>query len=156
MAQLDGFDDFSWRADPAVPRFQDSGAIVFMDGECVLCMTGARLIDRFDQTRLIGISPTQSALGTAILKHFGMASEDPESWLVLDNGRAYTALDAIIHLGRRIGGVGHLLRIFGVLPKPLRDWLYHRIARNRYTVLGRRNTCMLPTPSLQARLIEPD
>ena len=156
MAQLDGFDDFSWRTDPAVPRFQDSGTVVFMDGECVLCMSGARLIDRFDRKRQIGISPTQSVLGNAILKHFGMAPEDPDSWLVLDNGAAYTALDAIIHLGSRIGGIGHLLRIFSVLPKPLRDWLYHRIARNRYAILGRRKTCELPTRSLQARLIVPD
>jgi predicted DCC family thiol-disulfide oxidoreductase YuxK len=155
MAQFDGFNEFSWRTDPAVPRFRDSGTIAFMDGACVLCMTGARMIDRFDSTREVGISPTQSDLGNAILKHFDMAPEDPDSWLVLDNGRAYTALDAIIHLGRKIGGIGNVLRIFSILPKPLRDWLYRRLARNRFAILGRRRTCELPTPTLQARLIEP-
>ena len=147
---------FSWRTDPSVPDFNDAGTIAFMDGECVLCMTGARMIDRFDRSRLIGISPTQSVLGKAILNHFGMSPSDPDSWLVLHQGRAYKALDAIIHLGRIIGGVGHLLRILTILPKPARDWLYRRIARNRYALLGRRSTCELPTPSLQSRLVEPD
>ena len=147
-------DAFSWRLDPSVPDFEDSGTIAFMDGECVLCMAGARLIDRFDRTGTIGICPTQSSLGQAILQHFDMSPEDPDSWLVLDKGRAYTALDAIIHLGRVTGGIGHMARIFSVLPKAARDWVYFRIARNRYALWGRRHSCDLPTPTLRARLIK--
>ena len=155
MIHLADFAAFSWRTDPSVPAFSDEGTVAFMDGECVLCMAGARLIDRMDRTGQIGVCPTQTDLGRAMLTHFGMSPEDPDSWLVIRDGHAYTALEAIIVLGRAVGGVASLVRVLGVLPKPLRDWLYHRIARNRYALLGRRNTCELPTPSLQARLVEP-
>ena len=126
-----------------------------MDGECVLCMTGARMIDRLDRAGKIGISPTQTPLGRAILTHFGMSVEDPDSWLVLHRGHAYTALEAIILLGRVIGGFASVLRVFSVLPMPIRNWLYKRLAYNRFALLGRRQVCTLPTPSLRARLVEP-
>ncbi|MEL7467060.1 MAG: DCC1-like thiol-disulfide oxidoreductase family protein [Pseudomonadota bacterium] len=138
-----------------MPDFTDTGTIAVMDGECVLCMAGARLIDTFDKSATVGICPAQTPLGTALLAHFGMAPDDPETWLVLDGGKAHESLDGIIHLGRRIGGIGWLLQVFRILPRPARDWLYRRIARNRYAFFARRETCTLPTPSLRKRLIEP-
>lgn len=155
MAQMSGFAEFSWRTDTSVPEFDDTGTIAFMDGDCVLCMVGARLIDRFDGSRQIGIAPTQSPLGKAVLGHFGMSPDHPESWLVLDCGRSYESMEAIIHLGNRIGGVGRVLSVLRLLPLPARNWLYRRIARNRFSLLGRRTTCTLPTQRLRDRLIEP-
>ncbi|MEM9062264.1 MAG: DUF393 domain-containing protein [Pseudomonadota bacterium] len=145
---------YSWRSDPTVPAFSDDGTIAVMDGACVLCMFGARLIDTFDRTGSVGICPAQTPLGAALLNHYGMAPDDPDTWLVLDRGTAYESLDAIIHLGRRIGGVGWLLQIFRLLPRTARHWLYQRIARNRYALFARRDTCTLPTPRLQNRLVE--
>lgn len=155
MTSLVGYAEYSWRSNASVPAFDDAGTVAFMDGECVLCMTGARLLDRMDRAGRIGISPTQTPLGRAMLAHFGMSATDPDSWLVLHQGKAYTALEAIILLGRVIGGPAALLRVLVILPKPARNWLYHRIARNRYALLGRRDVCELPTRSLQARLVQP-
>lgn len=155
MADASGTDVFTWRTDPAVPAFQDTGTIAVMDGECVLCMFGARMIDRLDRSGMIRITPAQTPLGAALLQHHGYAPDDPDTWLVLDQGRAYVALDAMIHLGRSIGGIGRALQVLRLLPKPARDWLYQRIARNRYALFSRRQVCTLPTPSLQARLVQP-
>ena len=38
-------------------------------------------------------------------------------------------------------------------PRPVRDWLYLRMARNRYALLGRTDLCALPDRELRARLI---
>jgi hypothetical protein len=40
------------------------------------------------------------------------------------------------------------------LPRGLRDWLYDRVARNRYAWFGRDEACLLPTPELAARLLD--
>lgn len=146
---------YTWREDPAVPAFDDTHTIAVMDGECALCMWGARMIDRFDREGAIRIAPSQTPLGAALLKHHGFAPGDPESWLVLDQGRAYASLDGVVQIGRRIGGIARGLQVLNVLPKPFRDWLYRRIARNRYAFFKRRAVCTLPTASLQSRLIEP-
>lgn len=146
---------YSWRTDPSVPAFDDQGVVAVMDGSCVVCMAGARLIDRFDTSGRVGICPAQTALGSALLEHFGMQPDDPETWLVLDRGVAYHSLDGVIHIGRAVGGVGWLLQVLRILPGPARDWLYRRIARNRFALFGRRDVCTLPTPGLRERLIEP-
>ena len=86
----------SYRNDPAVPSFDDTRPLTVMDGECALCSTGARLIARFDKSGEIRICRAQTKLGRALLQHYGLSADDPESWLYIVDGRAYTSLDAMI------------------------------------------------------------
>nr|WP_322788868.1 DCC1-like thiol-disulfide oxidoreductase family protein [Aliiroseovarius halocynthiae] len=48
---------------------------------------------------------------------------------------------------------GKLACVLRLLPKPIRDWLYQRVARNRYRLFGHRDMCALPDPTFQKRLI---
>ena len=145
---------YSYRNQPGIPAFDDSGPIAFMDGDCVLCTAGARLIARHDRSGGIRICPVQSELGRAMLSHFGIDPESPESWLYLEDGVAHVSLDAVIRLGARIGGLGRALLVLRVLPRPVRDWLYRRIARNRYALFGKTDMCAVPDPKLRARLLD--
>ena len=132
---------FSYRADANVPPFDDSAPVAFMDGECTLCSFGARMVHRLDRTNTFRICPVQTPLGAAMLTHLGIDPENPWTWVLLEEGQAYHGFDALMHLGKRTGGLGHVLRLFGILPRPLRDWLYIRVARNRYAMFGRKEMC---------------
>ena len=145
---------FSYRSDPAVPAFDDSGPVAVMDGECALCSFGARLIARFDRREEVRICRVQTPLGRALLRHYGLDPADPESWLFLEDGRAHTSLDGMIRAGRRVGGVGWLLQPLRLVPRPVQDRLYVRLARARYRLFGRAEMCALPDPRLRARLME--
>lgn len=145
---------YSYRQDPTVPAFDDEGPIAFMDGACTLCTFGARLIARFDRKDRIRICRVQSPLGQAMLTHYGLEPDDPDSWMLLVDGRAHTSLDAMIRAGRLVGGVGLLLQTLHILPRPVQDWMYRRIARNRYALFGQTDMCTLPDPALRARLME--
>ena len=147
-------DPYSYKQDPGVPEFDDGRPVVFMDGDCVLCTTGARLIARLDSKEEFRICPVQSPTGAAVLRHYGLKPDDPATWLYLVDGRAYTSMDAMIRVGVRIGGPGRLLICLRVLPRPLQDWLYRRIALNRYRLLGRTDMCAVAGPALRARLME--
>lgn len=145
---------YSYRSDPTVPDFDDSGPVTVMDGNCAVCSTGARLIARFDRRGEFRICRLQTELGQALLAHYGMDPEDPESWLYLEDGQAHRSLDAIIRAGRRMGGPGWLLQPLRLLPRSVRDWLYVKLARNRYRLFGRSDMCALPDEGLRARLME--
>lgn len=147
-------DRSSYRSDPLVPNFDDSGPIVFMDGDCALCTRGARIIARLDRAQEFRICPTQSEIGRAVLTHYGFDPDDPDTWLYLADGMPFASLDAMIRVGRRLGGIGHILGIFSVLPRSVQDWLYRRLARNRYRLFGRTQMCSTPDPALRARLME--
>jgi len=145
---------YSYRLDDTVPRFDDTLPLTVMDGECALCSAGARLIARFDKAREFRICRVQSKLGAALLRHYGLDADNPESWLYIVDGRAYTSLDGMIRAGSRLGGAGWVLQPLRLLPRPVQNWLYRRLARNRYRLFGRKDICALPDPELRARLME--
>ncbi len=145
---------YSYRQDAAVPAFDDAGPITVMDGHCVLCSAGARLIARFDRAGEFRICRAQTPLGQALLRHYGLSPDDPESWLFIVDGRAFTSLDAMIRVGRRLGGPGWMLQPLRLVPRALQDWLYRKLATNRYHLFGRIDMCSLPDPALRRRIME--
>ena len=153
MAELRARPLYSYRDDPAVPRFDDGGPIAIMDGDCTLCASGARIIARLDRQSDFRIGRTQSPIGTALVRHYGLEPNDPETWLFIEDGQAYSGMEAIIRIGARLGGPGRLLGAMRVIPRSAREWLYRRIARNRFR-FGRTDICALPDKELQARLLE--
>lgn len=144
---------FSFRDDPEVPAFDDGAPLAVMDAECAVCSWGARMIHRLDRSRSVRICPIQSPLGAALLRHYGLEPVDPTTWLFIDEGVAHRDFEAVIHAARRFGGWGRLATVLLILPQPLRDWGYRRLARNRYALFGRGDMCALPDPEFQKRLL---
>ncbi|MFM7333563.1 MAG: thiol-disulfide oxidoreductase DCC family protein [Tabrizicola sp.] len=144
---------YSYRTDRAVPSFDDSAPVAVMDADCAICSWGARMIHRLDRAGTTRICPIQSPLGTALLRHYGLDPQDPASWLFLDEGQAHKNSEAVLHAGHRYGGFGHLTFVLRLIPKHPRDWLYIRLARNRYRLFGRADLCALPDPALQRRIL---
>lgn len=48
---------------------------------------------------------------------------------------------------------GRALSVIGFVPRKISDTVYDFIARNRYSISGKR-ACPLPSPALKARLVE--
>lgn len=144
---------YSFRDDPSVPTFDDSAPIAVMDAECAICSWGARMIHRLDHTGQVRICPIQSRLGAALLRHYGLEPKDPSSWVFIDEGLPHIDFEAVLHAGWRFGGWGRLTAVLRVFPRPVRDWLYQRVARNRYAVFGRSDMCAIPDVAFQKRLL---
>ncbi|MEM7546136.1 MAG: DCC1-like thiol-disulfide oxidoreductase family protein [Pseudomonadota bacterium] len=145
---------YSFRTDPVVPRFAYDAPFAVMDGKCAICSRGARMIHRYDRSGAIRIITAQSALGRALLAHYDCAPDDPDTWLYADHGLAYGSFDAMARMGARCGGWLRLFAIFRLLPCGVQDWLYRRLARNRYALFGQGDLCAIPDPGLRARIIE--
>lgn len=143
----------SYRQDDAVPDFPDDGPVCVMDAQCALCARGAMWISRHDHAEKFRIVPLQSNLGKSLIQHYGMAPDDPTSWLLIDDGYGYVSTDAILRVAGHLGGLWRIYSIFWIVPRPLRDWAYGLVARNRYRWFGTGDMCALPSPALQRRLL---
>ncbi len=141
----------SYRDDPAVPSFDDSHALFVFDGICVLCSGGAGWVMRHDKAGKVNFASMQSPLGQALYAHYGVVPD--ESYLLIANGRAFTASRGYFELCKILGGAWHALRIGTVIPEIGRDWLYALVARNRYRWFGKTEYCGLLTPEQRARLL---
>ena len=142
---------YAYRDDPNVPAFDDSKALFVFDGVCVLCSGGAAWLMRFDQKQRINLTSAQGLLGQALYAHFGLQMD--ESYLLIDGGRAYSASAGYLQLCKVLGGPWHLLRIGGLIPSAIRDWVYAHIARNRYRWFGKTEFCALLNEDQKRRLI---
>jgi predicted DCC family thiol-disulfide oxidoreductase YuxK len=132
---------------------QTDHPIAVMDATCALCSWGARMIHRLDRAGDIKIAPIQSDAGAALMRDNGLDPLDPDSWLFIENGTVWRDFDAVIRVGERSGGLGQFCTVLRLIPRPVRDWLYRRMARNRYTMFGGGDMCALPDPAFRARLL---
>jgi predicted DCC family thiol-disulfide oxidoreductase YuxK len=74
--------------------------------------------------------------------------------VILVEGAAwYTESDAALRIMRRLAWPWPLLCVLAVVPRPLRDWGYRVVARNRFHWFGRPEFCMVPTPELRERFL---
>ncbi|MEM7497278.1 MAG: DCC1-like thiol-disulfide oxidoreductase family protein [Pseudomonadota bacterium] len=145
--------DYAWRGDPSVPAWDEARILLVMDGDCALCSAAARRIALWDGADKIRITTAEGPLGRALLRLYGLDADDPATWLMIEDGRAYGSLDAMLRLAPRLK---RWTRVFGalrVLPVAVQDWLYARIARNRYALFGRDDLCALPPEALRRRLV---
>jgi len=129
------------------------GPVVVFDGVCVLCNGWVRFLLRHDRQRRYRFAAMQTPTGRALLAAHGLDPDDPASFLLVGNGRAWRETDAIVRVATGLGGAWRATWILMAVPRPLRDGLYRTIARNRYRLFGRHESCVLPAPGHEDRFL---
>ena len=87
------------------------------------------------------------------MREFGIDPDDAATFIFISDGEALTKSDAALKLAEHLGGGWRALRLFRFLPRPVRDWGYDILARNRYRWFGRYDTCMVPSTENRDRFI---
>jgi predicted DCC family thiol-disulfide oxidoreductase YuxK len=141
VVTLDSFASYSYRDDPSVPKFPDDKPLIVFDGVCVLCNGFARFVAKRDSANRFRFAEAQSPLGGALFRHYGLDDIDFETNLLVQDGRASGRMEAFARILAQLGGPWPAAKIVLALPRPARDWLYDRIAKNRYRIFGRYETC---------------
>lgn len=144
---------FSYQQDRDVPSFDDSYWHVVMDETCGLCARAALRIARADKSDRVRIVPVGSQLGQSLMRHYGFDPHNPESWLLLREGKAFGGSSAALKLFPSLSVFYAPMLILYGLPAPWRDTLYIALARTRYRWFGRADLCAIPDPRVQARLV---
>ena len=127
--------------------------IVVFDGVCNLCAHSVQFILRHEADARLHFAAVQSPAGTKLLGDHGFPAEDVKTFVLVADGKAYTRSDAAIRVSAYLRGGWKLLGLVRVIPRPIRDWMYDRVARNRYRWFGKTEACMIPTPELRSRFL---
>ena len=141
---------YSYRLDPDVPEFPDDKPLFVFDGYCVLCSTGASWLMRQGRGR-VRFASAQSPLGAALCRHYG--TDPDKTYLLIANGAAAGESTGYLRLCRLLGGWWRLPLVFGLIPRPVRDWAYRIVARNRYQWFGKVEQCALLTEDERAQML---
>jgi predicted DCC family thiol-disulfide oxidoreductase YuxK len=136
-----------------LPLPEAAQGLILFDGVCNLCNTSVQFILLRDKKGYFAFAPLQSAVGQAVMAHHKLPTEALESVLLLENGRLYTHSTAALRIARRLTGLWPILYVGVIIPKILRDGLYHWIARNRYRWFGKQEACIMPRPEWKNRFL---
>lgn len=128
---------------------------VFYDGQCGLCHRAVRFLIAEDDTPggafrfapLGGETFQASILNPSVL---------PDSLVLLsDDGRILVRSRAVLHAGRRLGGLWRVLAwLGGLLPTTLLDYGYKAVAAVRYRFPAPpQDACPVAAPDLRSRLL---
>jgi predicted DCC family thiol-disulfide oxidoreductase YuxK len=130
----------------------DRPVIVF-DSHCLLCSANVRFILKHDRRRHFRMASMQSKAGAALYRRFGIDPGDPETLILVEGDRALRDSDAVLTIWSGLGWPWRAAAVARIVPAALRDPLYRWVARNRYRLFGRSDTCWLPDPDLADRFL---
>jgi len=114
--------------------------------------------DRADVFRFASL---QSDFAKRVLARYGLTPDGLDTmYVVFQHGESYEQVlsrsDAALAVAQRLSGIWRLIGEIGrILPRFFRDLIYNRIARNRYRIFGKYDTCPLPTPEQSAKFLDP-
>ena len=133
--------------------------LVLYDGVCGLCNRLNTFLLPRDVDAVFAFASLQSEAAQSLLKRFGKATDSLDTFYIVTNYRSASPVllsksRAALFVLTTLGGFWRWLAVFGVMPTRLLDRGYDVIARNRYRVLGRHDTCPIPSPEYKARFID--
>ncbi|TNE28739.1 MAG: DUF393 domain-containing protein [Bacteroidetes bacterium] len=129
-----------------------SGPLLFYDGHCALCNGAVSFILKRDVRVQFKMAPLQGVTAQSFLnKHPELAGLD--SLILLHKGKVYTQSDAALHCASIIGKGWQLTKIFYLIPRGFRNWVYDGIAKVRYRWFGKYEACPLPPPEWRSQFL---
>jgi predicted DCC family thiol-disulfide oxidoreductase YuxK len=131
----------------------DENLVLLFDGVCNLCNGLVQFVIKRDRLGKFRFGALQSAPGRKILKTLKLPVQDLETLVLIKDGKALIKSTAGLTLLRELGGFWGWFYVFMVIPVPVRDWVYDLIAKSRYSIFGRTEACMIPTPDLKSRFL---
>ncbi|MES2820092.1 MAG: thiol-disulfide oxidoreductase DCC family protein [Pseudomonadota bacterium] len=139
------------------PPFVKPGErVVLFDGVCRLCNGWATFLIRHDHARHFRLASVQSAEGQAILRFYALPTEHFDTMAYVEGSQLHVRSEALLRIVSQLPGAWRLLRVLRLVPAWLRNFLYDRIARNRYRLFGRYDSCLLPSADHAARFLRDD
>jgi len=126
--------------------------LILFDGECNFCDHSVQFIIKHDKQALYRFASIQSNVGQEIIKKYHVPT-NIDSLILLEKDRCYYKSSAALKICRNLKGGWKTLYGLLLVPKPIRDYLYTIVARNRYKWFGKKDACILPSPEIRKKFL---
>ena len=128
-------------------------SVVLFDGVCNLCNSSVNWLIDHDKKNQFQFASLQSDYGKKVVAQFNLKGDYLDTVLLLEDGKVYMRSEAVLRIGKKLGGGYSLLYGFVIIPAFVRDFFYNIVARNRYRWFGKQDACRMPTPEMKAKFL---
>ncbi len=126
--------------------------IIFFDGVCNFCHSLVNFIIDHDKDCRFMFAPLQSGEGKDFLSKYNIMLH-PDSVVYYEAGDFFTGSNAIIRILKKLGGFYSAAIALYIIPRFIRDIFYDLIARHRFLIFGKKDSCMIPDEGIKSRFI---
>jgi len=128
--------------------------VIIFDGVCNLCNGAVAFIINRDRSARFRFAPIQSAAANNLIARLELSGVKLDSIILVENSKFYIKSTAALRICRELGALWPLLYIFILVPRPIRDYFYDIVAKNRYGWFGKRERCMVPNIDIESRFLD--
>lgn len=126
----------------------ETKTIVFFDGHCNLCNFAVDFIIRFNSKRNLYFAPLTGSSANRLL-----ANTDMNSIVLYDAGTTYSKSMAAFKIAADLDWPIKWIGFFRFMPRAVADGLYDLVAKLRYKLFGKRESCRLASPEEKIRFL---
>ncbi len=139
-------------------RMADSAnPVILYDGVCGLCNRLVQFALKHDRQACFRFASLQGADAARILQRHDIDPNDLDTFYVVQESgeRLAARSDAVISVLHELGGFWATIAVvLRILPKSLRDGGYGVVARHRYRIFGKYESCPLPEAKYRDRFLD--
>lgn len=126
--------------------------IILFDGFCNICSATVRFSINHDKNDLYKYAPLQSPIGQKYLKRFNMENYHGGCVLIIDD-KIYSGSTVALMVAKDMEGIVRHLYYFIYIPRAFRDLIYNLISKNRYRLMGKSDSCHMPTEETKNKFL---
>ena len=128
--------------------------IILFDGVCNFCNYWVNYLIARDKNDKFRFAALQSEAGQALLAKFNLQKLEFDTVILIQGEEYFVKSTAALIIAKNISGLYKILYPLIVLPAKLRDLVYNMIAKNRYSIFGKRDVCRVPTEKERKKFLE--
>lgn len=124
----------------------DEFTVIKFDGVCNLCNSFVQFVIKRDKRNKFKFSPLQAEITDK-------EQTDFETIILEKEGEIYDKSSAFANIVREMKGGWPYLYLTTLVPKPIRNLVYSLVAKYRYKLFGKQDSCMIPTDDLKDKFL---
>lgn len=149
-----------WIFDPdwlPARKAEDGKSLVLYDGVCGLCNGTVQFLLGEDHGKILRFAALQGATAEKVL---GSGSKGDLASIVYvrdwqtDGARKFTRSEAVLQILADLGGFWRVVSWLRLIPSALRDAVYRIVAKRRYRMFGKYESCPVPGPGVRERFLD--
>ncbi|HSW55171.1 MAG TPA: DCC1-like thiol-disulfide oxidoreductase family protein [Ignavibacteriaceae bacterium] len=132
----------------------DEKQIILFDGVCNFCNFWVNFVIKRDKKNLFRFAALQSDKAKELTNKFNIDNSNLDTFVLIEGEKFFTKSTAALMVCKQLNWPIKILYPFIILPKFFRDFVYDLIARYRYKLFGKRDSCRVPTEEDKLKFLE--
>lgn len=130
-----------------------SNLIYVYDGDCALCSRFVRFLLKHEKTGTLKLATAQSPIGRQIYLNEGLCPDAMETAILKVGEKTFLNMDLFSEGLSLCGWPWKAAIVLKILPRPVTDWVYRRVANNRKR-FNSGQSCPMPSADMKARFLD--